>query len=530
MLLGISFPPFQTGIFAAIAFIPFFILFESIEDYPTAFRYSYLWLFVFHCITLYWAGGFTHGKDGFLMLAGTALLVFHPFFYYPFVWAFMFFRKQFGFKASIFTFPLFWIGIEYTRSIGEYSFPWLTLGNTQTYDLSVIQIASVTGVYGISFWLLCLNVLIYFLYAKITVKDWKPLSPQAIIFAFVLIAFYLFPKIYGRIQLNKSAEVKQHTQFRVGIVQPNIDPFEKWEKSVDAQLAIHQQLTNELAKQHVDLVLWPETAVPFYILDPNNRYYFNLIKHQVDSLNLNLLTGMPDIHYYHENESIPKSSKTAKNGERYDSYNSSMLLQHGIPEVQTYSKMILVPYAERVPYSDELSFLNAMKWNFGLGGWGFGKDTTVFQFYANNSEAKFSNLICYESVYPGFITNFVRKGAQFLTVITNDSWWGNTSGARQHQQYAILRAVENRRWVARCANGGISCFIDPYGNIFQPTTMFTQVTITQDISLNDELTFYSKHGDWLAESCIILGLFLLSASAGKKIYYSIRKRDSDEIR
>jgi apolipoprotein N-acyltransferase len=243
-----------------------------------------------------------------------------------------------------------------------------------------------------------------------------------------------------------------------------------------------------------------------------------------------LFTGVPDIRYYQPGEIIPGSSKVAANGQRYETFNSSMLLQPNVAEIQKYAKILLVPFAERVPFSEELSFLNAMKWNFGLGGWGIGRDTTVFQFHAKNiPEVRFSNMICYESVYPGFVASFVRKGAQFLTVITNDSWWGNTSGARQHEQYAVVRAVENRRWIARCANGGISCFIDPFGHTMQPTEMYTQSTIVENIELRNDLTFYSRHGDWLAESCLVLSLFFLTAAFGKKVYYNIRSKESNEI-
>ncbi|HZY09737.1 MAG TPA: apolipoprotein N-acyltransferase, partial [Bacteroidota bacterium] len=340
------------------------------------------------------------------------------------------------------------------------------------------------------------------------------------------------PRIYGTSILTKNEKQTSLNgqSIRIGIVQPNIDPFDKWQTSGLQQIELHHQLTNEFVKQNIDLVIWSETAIPFYILDQPYQMYFQKIKLRFDTLGVPLLTGIPDLIYYKEGDVSPKSSKFAPSGLRYDTYNSSMLLIPASNMIQKYAKVILVPFAERVPFSEELSFLNAMQWNFGLGGWGRGKDTTVFTFQTSKSvEVKFSNMICYESIYPGFVAAFVRKGAQFLTVITNDSWWGNTSGPYQHVQHGVLRAVENRRWIAQCANGGISCFIDPYGRIFKSTDMYAQTVISAEIEQKNELTFYTLRGDWFAEIMLMFSLFFLTAAFGKKLYSRIRIKEQNEI-
>jgi apolipoprotein N-acyltransferase len=194
-----------------------------------------------------------------------------------------------------------------------------------------------------------------------------------------------------------------------------------------------------------------------------------------------------------------------------------MLLQPGSDSVQKYSKMKLVPFAERVPYADKLSFLvDAVQWNVGISGWGIGKDTTVFLLRDGDHPTKFSGMVCYESIYPDLVAAFVRKGAQFLVVITNDSWWGNTSGAYQHLHYASLRAIENHRSIARCANGGISCFIDPYGRISEARGLYTQSTLVGDVQLSEAETFYSRNGDVFAKACTGIGLLaILWAFVGK---------------
>ena len=157
LMLGLAFPPVPTGATAVFAFIPLFLLFESIDTYGVTFRYSYLVFFIFNLLTLYWTGGYAFGKDIYQMIAGTLLLLVHPFFFCLPIIAWLFIRRHLGFKISILIFPFLWVAFEYLHSLNEISFPWLTLGNTQTYDLAIIQFASFTGVYGVTFWLLWLN-------------------------------------------------------------------------------------------------------------------------------------------------------------------------------------------------------------------------------------------------------------------------------------------------------------------------------------------------------------------------------------
>jgi len=529
ILLGLAFPPVPTGITAIFAFVFYFILLENLTSYGNAVRYSYLTFLVFNVITLYWAGGYTHCKDIYMMIAGGLLLLAHPIFLLIPILVWFFIRRNLGFNFAIITFPFLWVGFEYFHSSTEIGFPWLLLGNTQTYDLSIIQFASITGVYGISFWILILNVLIFLLYKKISSNQWEYLSLKFIFSIAGIIIIYLLPKIYGNYVLQKD-DFKDTSEINIAVIQPNIDPFEKWTIDPDVPLEIILQQTNEIKNHDVDLAILPETAIPFYILHPNNINHFKRLKNKVDSLNVNLIVGIPDIHYYSANEIVPKSSKTSIDGDRYDTYNSSILLQPFSDNLQKYAKIILVPFAERVPFSETLSFLNAMEWNFGLGGWGIGKDTTVFSFITRNGDtAKFSNMICYESVIPGFVSSFAKKGAQFLTIITNDSWWGNTSGAYQHKQYAVLRAIENRRWVVQCANGGISCIIDPLGRIHQQSKLYEKIIIFGKVGTRNELSFYTKYGNWFSEFIVIFCAIFITAVISKKFYLYIRKKNENGI-
>lgn len=526
VMLGFSFPPFHTGVFAAFAFVPLFIVFEEMRSIGKSFRASYVAFFVFSFLSLWWVGGFIHGKDLYLMMAGTSLLIAHPLFMFVPIIFFTLIHRYSNYTAAVLSFPFIWTAFEYLHSITQFAFPWLCLGNTQTYDLSAIQFASYTGVYGVSFWLLCINVVAYFLYKKLATNAWQPLSRQSIAAMFVIIVIYFLPKFYGNIVLQQKETSRGGKSVYVGIVQPNIDPFEKWQGHAEQQLAVLRDMTLQFSGRGIDLAVWPETAIPFFIFTSKHQHMLQQLRDLVDSINVSLFSGVPDFIYYTDPGEAPKSSRVVQEtGQRYDYFNSSMLLQPRDPQVQKYAKMILVPFSERVPYAELFTFFPWLQWGFGLGGWAIGKDTTVFRLRTlDSSEVRFSNLICYESIYPGFVAQFVRRGAQFLTIITNDSWWDDTFGPYQHQQYAVMRAIENRRWVARCANGGISCFIDPFGNIIQATKMLARTTLIGEIQTNDERTFYSNHGDVFAQLCMIVSGLVVATAFGRKFYNVYRTR------
>ena len=527
VLLGISFPPLPFYSLAYVAFVPFFFLMERMKSYGQMTRYAYVFAFVFHCITLYWTGGFTHMEDPYLMVAGALLLLLHPFFYVLIILCSYFVRKLLGPIWGLVSFVFIWVAYEYSHSLSELSFPWLAIGNSQAYDLYRIQIAQYTSVYGISFLILSFNVLAFVWIVQTTQKRWPVLSSHSLWALIALFLLYTVPWIYGRTCVSSYAGHRSRETLNVGLVQPNIDPFEKWGVGSNAdpfqsQMEIHLNATRAFAGDSVDLVLWCETAIPVRILLASHHLDWQRLKSSLDSIGLPVFTGFPYTEFFDSLTAPITAHRIDNSSEYYEDYNAAMLVVPNKPVTEIYKKMKLVPFAERIPYAEAVPFLiKPLRWSVGISGWGLGKDTVLFAVQSRNgTEEHFAGLICYESAFPDFVRQFVTRGARFIVVVTNDSWWGNTSGTYQHIAFASLRAVENRRWVVQCANGGISAFVDPTGHVHQATTMFTTAAIEREIEPRTDETFYDRHGDVFAEGCSLVAIaFLLMAG-----YHSYQRK------
>ena len=199
-------------------------------------------------------------------------------------------------------------------------------------------------------------------------------------------------------------------------------------------------------------------------------------------------------------------------GLKYDTYNTAVLFEpdKDKDEFQKHQKIKLVVGSERMPYQELFPFSKQLiQWGVGISSWQIGRDTNNFKL---KSGEIFNTAICYESVYPEFFANFVDNGAQFSVIITNDGWWGKLFGTYQHNMFAVFRAIENRRWIARCANTGISDFIDPEGNMYEKTEIDVKTNIVFDVGLRNEKTFYTMHGDLFAKICLVTGLIFFGMS------------------
>ncbi|MCL4540683.1 MAG: apolipoprotein N-acyltransferase [Bacteroidetes bacterium] len=514
LLLGFSFPPFHFEWLAFVGLVPFLIAIDDAPNYKEVFKLTYFSFLVFNVITIYWVGGWSTGADPFLLIGGAALVIGHPLFFAVPMLVYHFVQKRLGKTTALFLFPFLYLSFEHLHSITQVAFPWLTLGYSQSYNLADIQFASYAGLFGVSLQILIVNVL--FAYAlMLWLKDPRQNMKRAGIAFAIGLLFVIIPEIYGSVVLRDARNVKYRRTLRVAVVQPNINPYAKWVAAPDEILHTYKNETKAALSHNPELVVWPETAIPFYILLPPFSYDRESLQSFIDTTGISLLSGVPLAHYFADStQAGPTSHYDEFMNEYYDAYNGAALFLPHSDEYQTYRKIVLVPFGERIPYAEAVPFLiKPLKWGVGISNWSRGKDTTVFRL---EDGLRFSTVICYESVFPGFVREFVKKGADFLVIITNDGWYGKSSGPYQHAAYAIFRAIENRRTVVRSANTGISEFISPYGQyIGKLTKLDERATLFANIPIDNQMTFYSEHGNWIAHlaeliasASVILGLFL----------------------
>lgn len=492
IILGISFPPFPFPITLLIfvGLIPYFIVIKRRTTLASISRATFLFSLVFSLITIYWVGSWSSEADPYLMLAGVALLLVYPCVMLIPSTLFYLTKKVFPKFDAIWFFPLFWVTLEYLLTQTDLRFPWLLLGHGLAKFNLFIQGADIVGTNGLSLIAAYINVLLFKSFFEKNSEEKFRLKP-------LLIAVFIFlcMMIYG-IYKTSTFRISER-KVRIGIVQPNLNPWDKWSTgNLSDLLNMYLTLSQKCVDEGAEVILWPETALPVYAFGGTYPMVENSIYNFLDTNNVSLLTGMPDIIYDLNQNNIPEDSKYSGPGNYYyRTYNAVLGLNPGSRSIQRYGKMKLVPLGERVPFVDQFAFLgDLLKWGVGITGWNIGKDTTVFKIKNEKIDTiKVGGLVCYESVDPVFVTAFVQKGAELITVVTNDSWYGKSSGPYQHKDFAMLRAVENRRSVVRCANGGVSCIINAKGNILAETEMFEKTTLVGEVPLQDEKTFYSEN-------------------------------------
>ncbi len=492
IILGISFPPFPFPftLLIFVGLIPYFIVIKRRTTLASISSATFLFSLVFSLITIYWVGSWSSEADPYLMLAGVALLLVYPCVMLIPSTLFYLTRKVFPKFDAIWFFPLFWVTLEYLLTQTDLRFPWLLLGHGLAKFNLFIQGADIVGTNGLSLIAAYLNVLLFKSFFEKNSERKFRLKP-------LLIAVFIFlcMIIYG-IYKTSTFRISER-KVRIGIVQPNLNPWDKWSTgNLSDLLNMYLTLSQKCVDEGAEVILWPETALPVYAFGGTYPMVENSIYNFLDTNNVSLLTGMPDIIYDLNQNNIPEDSKYSGPGNYYyRTYNAVLGLNPGSRNIQRYGKMKLVPLGERVPFVDQFAFLgDLLKWGVGITGWNIGKDTTVFKIKNEKIDTiKVGGLVCYESVDPVFVTAFVQKGAELITVVTNDSWYGKSSGPYQHKDFAMLRAVENRRSVVRCANGGVSCIINAKGNILAETKMFVKTTLVGEVPLQDEKTFYSEN-------------------------------------
>jgi apolipoprotein N-acyltransferase len=511
ILLALSWPANGFPYLILVALVPLFYLedhFNEKRSLRGIWFYSYLALFIWNLLTTWWIWNST--AFGAIM-AIVLNSLFMSWVWVLFSWTRRYMLNQ---KLAIYLFPIYWMAFEYLHLDWDLSWSWLNLGNAFANHTYAIQWYEYTGTLGGTWWIIIANILAYKASKKIDLKSFKSrhlLRNSAPFVLMVLVPVILSLYVYFNYEENgKPTEIV--------VVQPNMDPWSEQFLSPPEEV-INRMITlsEPLLSYNTQFWIAPESAIQEGLKEPEltNRYGKSisvsmLQEFMIQYPNLQMIAGASTWKYLNEKTDTYRETKQ---GLIYDEYNTALLLNaQGLEG--TYHKSKLVPGPEKMPFKKVLKPLQEVAFDLGgtVGSLGYDKHPTLF--YSKDKSIAAAPLICYESIYGGFVTAFVRKGANILVIITNDGWWGHTAGHRQHMAYARLRAVETRRSLARSANTGISGFINQRGDIVQSTKYWVQDARKDTIKANNKLTYYVKYGDFLGRASVFFGilLFLISLS------------------
>jgi len=397
-----------------------------------------------------------------------------------------------------------WTGLEYIRTYAFTGFSWGALGYSQYENLLLIQIADFSGVYGVSFLIVFIN---YSVAAVLLNKGVNKKNCFPILSAAILLASVMF---YGDQQLKRlDSQIETAKKTIIMVVQGNIKQDLKWSdqfkrQTLEKYIRLSKEAFNRAeSSKKPDLVIWPETALPFYY--GVDKGLSNQVDQCVLALKTNFLIGSP-------------AFKTEENQTKF--YNRAYLLNRFSIVRGTYDKNHLVPFGEYVPFGKYLTFLG--KLTAQAGDFSFGdKLFEPLKFSAQGLKAtgKTGVLICFEILFPSIASRFVVNGADILTAITNDAWFGRTSAAAQHFSIAVFRAVETRRTLARAANTGISGFIDPRGKILETTQLFTDRAVIRQVPVLDQISFYTRYGDVFAIGSLVAICMVFMVKGTRKKFW-----------
>jgi len=479
ILTGLSQQPIGVGFICWFSLIPLLKVLSEQEKFKSIIKFSFIWGFFYHIVVVFWLA-FNIGTAPLIaaisMLATVLILSLNTMLISG-IWYKI--KRKYS-KYSLFIFAVVWVSVEYIRSYGLLGFPWVSLANSQTDYIYLIQNAQFTGIYGITFWIVLFNVFLFKIKSYINHKE-----IFLVFCGIILLPWIIGYRLYHNVELNNNPDGRS-----ILIVQPNINLFDK--RDVKNKNKVLDEIINttkqNLTNEH-NLIIWPESALPNHLLQNTlDRKY--LSKKLFNNNNQYLLTG----NIYFEEENI---------------YNSIVFLNKDeIKEV--YHKRQLVPLAEHFPFSENFNFLKNI--NIGQANFSKGKKDIIFNFH----EYRFASLVCFESTFPEINRRHANLGIDALIYLVNDGWYTRPPQPQQHAKQSIFRAIENRLPVIRCANTGISLYINQRGEIEQFIELNKLGTI--DVKINKNTygkTFYTRFGNVFALILLVITGVLLIKSLKK---------------
>ncbi|HKK75491.1 MAG TPA: apolipoprotein N-acyltransferase [Saprospiraceae bacterium] len=503
LLLGLAFPfsHLPTGFLALIAWVPFFQMVEA--QMKRGWRLRQIYFYAFHTFILwniiatYWVANSSLPAGLFAILVNSALMGI-PLLLHLKVRGLMPRLKWIPFIA-------FWLSFEFMHFHWELNWPWLSLGNIWATAPSLVQWYNITGVLGGSLWILLVNSL-----AKDAWEAYRD-DARALRYYLRLGLAVLLPILFSLYQY--SSYEPRGSAVKIAVVQPNVEPFYAG-PLIAAQPAAFRQKLTELGRQTADAetqyIVYPEAT-----LDLLNQDRLNTAPAIVElrerllqnSPQASIIIGADTYRFLGQDEPRSRYTRTQDNeGEKayFEIYNVALQIKSDRTEIDTYKKSKLVPGAELFPYPGLLRFLKPLVEQLGgtMAGRGAQRERSNFQ----KDSLQVAPAICYESVFGEHLAQHVQNGAQAIFIITNDAWWDRTAGHIQHFHYARLRALENRRPVARAANTGISGFINQRGDVLTHSQYNETTSLSNDLLFNDQLTYYSRNPRLIARFALFAAI------------------------
>lgn len=496
ILLFLSFPRFDLGFLAWVALVP---LLYAIEDRSVRDSFWLGWLagIVFFFGGVSWVtntmvnyGGLSLPLSYLILLL---LVLYLGLYYAAFSSLLTFIRSKTRVPLIIIAPPL-WVSLELLRNYLLTGSPWLLLGYSQYRYLSIIQIADITGVYGVSFIIVLVNTLLFELIDLYLIKersDRKFPLRTVITASAIMVAILLYS--HWRLSNLKFPISNFQSSIKVSLIQGNIPQEIKWDKAYErSTIDTYIRLTKEATRREAYMVVWPEAATPFYL--EQEKMYLEMIANLLREKKVYLLVGSPSYDLYNKKVRL---------------YNSAYLLNPEGRIVSRYDKIHLVPFGEYVPLRRILFFIEKMV--VGIGDFSSGEEYTVMEL----PEGRFGVVICFEVIFPELVREFVKRGANFIATITNDAWFGRSSAPYQHFSMAVFRAVENRVPIIRAANTGVSGIIDQTGRIIKASDIFVEAYISGEITPATNRSLYTRFGDLFSYICAVFTLIIVGMSLRK---------------
>lgn len=487
--------------FIFIAFVPLLFVAYYTEKRVLFFGYSYLTMLIWNAGTTWWIWNST-GIGAVAAILANSLLMTLPWYGYRI------YTRRYGHLVGLVSLIVFWMSFEYIHLNWQLSWPWLTLGNVFAIHPNWVQWYQVTGTSGGTLWVLTVNVILFQLIKK-AISGRYNLGVVASALFFLVTPFLISWLILNHLEKSKIQLIAKH---KVVIVQPNIDPYhEKFDtSSINKQLNDLITLSENQLDTNTSLVLWPETALSASVRQDeiqNNSVYKPVFDFVNRHPKLTLLTGIETFKVYGSKKATSTAQLDRNTGMYYDILNAAVAIKSK-EALLFYTKGKLVPGVETLP--NFLKWMGPLFEQFGgtAGGYAHSDSSSIFS--EQGEPFITAPIICYESIYGEYVSTYVKKGANLLTIITNDGWWKNTPGYKQHLHYACLRAIETRRYVARSANTGISAVIDEKGQILQSIPWNKASSIKVEIPALTNITFYVQWGDILSKAALLIcSLFIL---------------------